>query len=294
MSKLYLTCDIGGTDLKFGITDENYNLIYTNSTPTKAKEGGLAIMDQIVNIYNELKDDYKIEGIAISSAGVINPNTTQVLDATNAITDYIGVNVAAEINKHIVIPVAIENDVNCVALCEATLGAGKDYKNVVAVTVGTGIGGAIVKNGQLDHGNGFSAGEWGNTIIDYKNLTRYENLASTRALVNFAKEVNPEIKNGIDVFKLFDNNDSTIVPIVNNFYNNLAIGLVNIIYSLSPEVVVLGGGITARGQKFLNELKSFIEPKISPYVLSKTKIVIANYKNDAGMIGALINYKNRH
>lgn len=293
MKKLYLTCDIGGTDLKYGIINDDFELLVSFSVPTKADEGGLAIVNQIIGFYNDLKDNYDISAISISAAGIINPITTEVLDATGSIQNYIGLNFRDEINKQINIDVSAENDVNCVGLAEANLGAGKDYHNVVALTIGTGIGGSIIREGNLYHGSSYNAGEWGRTIIDYKNYIKFEDLASTRSLVNFAKEVNPSIKNGVDVFNLYDNNDQLITPIVNNFYYNLSIGLLNVIYTYNPDLIILGGGITARGDKFLDELMKEIKPKISPYFFKNFNIRLAKFKNNAGMIGALLNYKSR-
>lgn len=288
--KHYLACDIGGTDLKYGILDKDYNFKYKSSTPTKAKEGGPEIIKQIINIYNELNGEYDIKGIAISSAGVIDPETTQVLDATNAITNYIGLNVSDEINKHIKIPVTVENDVNCMTLCESKLGAGKNAKSIVGLTIGTGIGGALVINNQLFSGNGFSAGEWGNMTIE-GNI--YEDIASTRALVNSAKKIDQNLDSGIKVFEQYDKGNKEIIEVVNNFFNNLTIGITNIIYAFNPEVFILGGGITARGERFLEEIKRRVKPRISDYIYSKTKIVLAEYKNDAGTLGAFVNFENR-
>jgi predicted NBD/HSP70 family sugar kinase len=286
---LYLTCDIGGTDLKYGIIDISSNLITKGSVSTHAKEGGRAILDQIVEIYNNHKNDYNIKGIAISSAGVVDPNTTIILDATNTITNFIGLNIREYLNEKLGnINISVENDVNCMALCEAFKGSGVNAKSMAAMTIGTGIGGAIVIDGNLIHGNGYSAGEWGNMYI---NGLVYEKQASTRALVLEAKKINNNIKNGVDVFTLYDDNDPLIKVVVNNFFEALSSGIANIIYSLNPEKFVIGGGITARGAKFIEELKTYVKPKLSPYIYSKTEIVIAEHKNDAGMLGAFENYK---
>ncbi|VEU79795.1 ROK family protein [Haploplasma axanthum] len=285
--KKILTCDIGGTDLKYGIIGIDGTFLFNSSEPTKAKEGGKAIISQIVNFYLSLKEQYDISGIAISSAGIIDPNTTIVLDATNAITDYIGINIRDEINKFVNIPVSVENDVNCMALCESSFGSGINAKSMIAITIGTGIGGAIVLDGHLFHGNGFSAGEWGNMRI---NNAIYEQIASTKALVLSAQKVYPNIRNGVEVFKLYDSNDPLIIPVVESFFDNLSTGIANIIYSFNPEKLIIGGGITARGEKFLTELISYIKPKVSNYVFNKTEILLAHHKNNAGMIGALTNF----
>lgn len=286
---MYLSFDIGGTDIKYGILNKQGEIIYNNSTPTKAKEGGLSIIEQLVRVYKSLINDYEIIGISISAAGVIDPNTTKVLDATDSITNYIGLNYREEIQKRIGnVNISIENDVNCMALCEVTKGNAKDYKTVVAMTIGTGIGGAIVYNGNLLSGSAFSAGEWGKMII---NNTKFESLAATSVLVKNAQRVYPSIKNGIDVFNLYDNKDEKIIPIVNDFFSNLSIGIANIMFTINPDVVVIGGGITGRGDKFLEELINHLKPRVSNFLFNNTKIKLAYFKNNSGMLGAFENYK---
>lgn len=287
--KYYLTCDIGGTDLKYGVINDDYQFLLKSSTPTKYKEGGKAVVRQVIDIFDELSKEYKLEGIAISSTGIIDPKTTTIKESIRSIHNYVSINYKEQISKFYDIPVTIDNDVNCMALAEAKLGAGKDASSVIAMTIGTGIGGAIVIDGKLFTGHSFSAGEWGHMII---KEDIFQNLASTRALVSNANKVNSNISNGLDVFKLYDNNDKNIIPVVDEFFENLSIGTSNMIYAFNPEVVIIGGGITNRGKPFIDELRKRVKPKISPYIYDKTKIVIAQYKNDSGMLGAFVNFKN--
>lgn len=290
-NNLYLTCDIGGTDIKYGVIDINNNFIIKNSVPTKSAEGGKAIMSQIRNIFKDLSVDYKLNGVSISTAGVVDTNTFKVVDGTYTIKDYIGLNINDEL-KSLNVPISVENDVNSAALAEITLGSGKDFNNAVVMTIGTGIGGAIIIDKHLYRGGAFSAGEWGNMII--KDNTAFEKLAATKILVDKSKNIYNNIKNGVDVFNLYDKGDLKIINLVNNFYDNLSIGISNIIYSLNPEILIIGGGITGRGDKFLDELTPFIQKRISSYMFKNTKISVAHFKNDAGMIGAFENFKLKY
>lgn len=289
--KNYMVFDIGGTDIKFGVITSESLFLYKSSIPTKAKDGGLAIIEQVKTIYHKLEKEFPLSGVAISSAGVVNPYTTEVLDATGNINDFIGINIRKEINKSIHCPVSVENDVNCMALCEKNLGVGKNVDNFIAMTIGTGIGGSIIMNSSVFHGNGYSAAEWGRMLIKNK---MYEEIASTGALVKKVTKKIPKIADGIEVFKAYDQKNPIVIPLVNNFFDNLTDGLANIIFALNPELIVIGGGITARGEKFLSELKAHLEPKLTPYINSKTTIKLAFHKNDAGMLGAFQHFKTTY
>lgn len=287
--KLFLVIDIGGTDLKYGVLDEKINFINKGSTPTKSLEGGLAIISQIKDIYENYIKTYDLQGIAISSAGIINTDSTEVLFATDAIRNYIGVNFREEIAKFTNLPVSIDNDVNCVGLSEHKFGIAKNHKNVISLTIGTGIGGSIILDNKMFHGNNFSAGNWGSMIIEGAHFEKH---SSTKALVDKSKEIDPTIKNGVDVFNLYDNNNESINTLVREFYRILGIGISNLILSFNPEIVVIGGGITNRGQLFLKELDLEIKKNLSDYIYENVQIELAEFKNDAGMVGAYINFLN--
>lgn len=289
--KHYLTLDIGGTDIKYGVITEDMNLVFKSLTPTNSHLGGQNIINEIKRLFNELSNDYKLEGIAISSTGAIN-NETQVLTPSFTIVDFEKVNFKndlAELN----VPVTAENDVNSMGLCEFNLVPNFDkMTSVLAIAVGTGIGSAISINGQLLKGSAFTGGEVGKMIID-RGLT-FEEIASSSALVKFAKEVNPSIENGLQVFELYDAKDEAITKVVNQFYSDLALGLANLIYILNPEHIILGGGVSARGDRFLNELSAALKDKLWGYLYDRVTLSIAKHKNDAGMIGAFINFKNTY
>ncbi|VEU81156.1 ROK family protein [Haploplasma axanthum] len=285
--RYFFTVDIGGTDMKYGVINENAELVFKSITPTNGHLGGKNVTKQISDLFKELSKEYKLEGIAISSTGVID-ETTQILTPSISIINYEEVNFRKEL-AHLNVPVSAENDVNSMALCEKDLVINSDkMKCVIAMTVGTGIGGAIFIDNNLHKGFLFTAGEWGKMKIGHNT---YEGLASTSSLVAAANEIYPELDNGVNVFKLYDSGNEEIIKIVDTFYDNLATGLANIIYVLNPDHIVLGGGITNRGERFLNELKAKLTPKLWDYFGDKFKITLAKTKNDAGMIGAFKNFK---
>ncbi|PKK86790.1 MAG: ROK family protein, partial [Tenericutes bacterium HGW-Tenericutes-8] len=207
------------------------------------------------------------------------------------IVGYIGLNVIDYLSTRLNLPVSVMNDVNSMALCEANLGAAKDSKLTIALTVGTGIGGAIVLNGHLIEGHGFSAGEFGLMQIESEV---YEQIASTAALVRLAKStLGDQVSNGVDVFRLYDQGNALAIKAVNTFYNNLSIGIANLVCAFNPELVVIGGGITAR-TSFVDELSLFIYAKLNDHLKKYTQIKAAAYKNDAGMIGAFYHFLTKY
>ena len=115
-------------EIKYGVITEDYTILIKGSFPSKGTLGGKYILDDIILKASEL-NSYKPQGIAISSAGVVNSITGEILSATNTIVDYIGMNVIEYIQERTNLPVSILNDVNSMALCESTLGAVKDAKN---------------------------------------------------------------------------------------------------------------------------------------------------------------------
>lgn len=287
--KKYLTIDIGGTDLKYGVITENRELIFKSITPTETNLGAKHVTNKIKDIFSELSKEHKLEGIAISTTGVIDEETNSLL-APPSIPDWNTINFRRDL-KELNTIISVENDVNSMALGEYSLLDNKDYKSVFAMTVGTGIGGAVFVDGKMHKGHSFSAGECGKMFLTNDGLS-FEEIASTSALVRMAQAVYPEIKNGVDVFKLYDNNDQKIVEVVKTFYRNLSYGISNIIYIVNPDHIIIGGGITNRGEKFLNELYESIQSVIQPYFKDKFTISLAKNKNDAGMIGAFINFEN--
>lgn len=284
--KTIVVFDIGGTDIKFGVMQNN-NLIYKDKMPTKAKEiGGLNIINNIITKIKELSTSYKFEGVAISTAGVVDPNTGIIVSATDSIPNYIGVNIKEKVESETKLTTWVQNDVNCFAIAEKYNGSGTGINNFITLTIGTGIGGAIVINNQLLLGKNFSAGEVGRMIL---NDSTFEQNASISGLVSNAKKHKLNINNGIDVFDLFDKKDKTAIKVVEEFYSNLSKGIINLIYTFNPDKVLIGGAISNR-PGFINELSLYIDKFIDNKSLCQDLLLTTKHKNDSGLYGALFNF----
>lgn len=287
--KEYMVFDIGGTNIKYGILKEDYSFSFHDAMPTDGKQGGHQIMERIIGKTLEYRD--RVAGVAISSAGIIDPNCGKVIHTTGTIPGYTGLPIKAIVEEKTNLPCEVLNDVKCFALAEHMLGSARGTKDSITLTIGTGIGGAIIANGQLIYGKDFSAGEWGRIMI---NGEQFEALASITGLIRHANElIGPNDWNGVNIFKLYDAGHQQAKEAVDRFYSYLAIGISNLIYIFNPEKVVIGGGITARGNKFLNELKDAIQRVIEPFFFERTEIVLSKFQNQSGMIGALIHFQQK-
>ncbi len=288
----FICIDVGGTSIKYGVINETGLILTKYSMDTEAIEkGGAGILEKIKYIVKSYVVDYDIDGICISTAGMVDPEEGKILfSLEHLIPGYTGMEIKKEIEKEFNIRCEVENDVNCAGLGETWIGAGNGSNSSVCLTIGTGIGGCVIINNKLVHGFSNSAGEVGYMNIMGEN---FQDIASTTNLVRkIAKIKNIDEKNinGKLIFEMAKNNDSDCLKEIDNMIKSLAIGISNICYILNPQVVILGGGIMAQEEflkpKIENELKNILIDS----VYKNTTLKFAKLQNDAGMIGALYNY----
>ncbi|WP_407267876.1 ROK family protein [Radiobacillus sp. PE A8.2] len=285
--KKYLSFDIGGTQIKYGIVNENGDVVFHSLMDTEAHIGGMYIMKKIIESAKGIMKRYQIQGITISTAGVVDADKGIVLGASDAIPNYTGLNIKEILLKELHLPVTVRNDADCAALCEKWLG-GHQVDNFIMLTIGTGVGGGIVINDELYSGHSFSAGEWG-----YMNIegSPFQEIASITGLINMAKTLSDSRAwTGREIYELYDKGDESITKVVSRFYRHLAIGISNLIYIFNPQKVIIGGGITARGDQFVCEIKEELRKHIKESFYRETDLVLAKYSNQAGLIGAVYNF----
>lgn len=283
---LLLTFDIGGTDIKYGILNDNNEFIYKHSVPTHAHLGGEHLISSIIHISCALKLTYTLSGIAISTFGVIDSDSGVVVSATDVIPNFIGMRIKDLIEKGTHLPVSVENDVKSMALCELVFGNHLE-KNFITMTIGTGIGGAVIIDSNLYKGHSFSAGEWGHMII---NGSSYESVASLSSLVQKSQKMGLSVSNGHEVFNAYDASNTIAIDVVHSFYEMLAIGIANLIYAFNPPLIIIGGGISNRKQKFLDELNHALKKILPSYYYKSCIIKLAIHLNDSGMLGASVHF----
>ena len=312
---MYRICvDLGGTNIAVGVIDENYNIIGRGKMKTNTPRPAEAIMKDIVAAVDLAIADAKITradvaSVGIGTPGTVNRETGMIEYANNLQFNKVP---AVEILKSMFdVKYLLENDANCAALGEALAGAGVGKKSFVAVTLGTGVGGGIVMDGQVISGCNGAGGELGHMVIQMEgeacNCGRigcWERYASATALVRQTKEKMKacpdsymwklcggvlENAGGRTAFDAMRAGDEAGKAVVDAYIRYVAVGTVNIINMLQPEMICFGGGISNEGETLLEPVRAFVEAnRYSRYCDVQTEICRATLGNDAGIIGAAL------
>ncbi len=304
--------DLGGTNIKVGIVDEQYNIVGRSNVKTNLPRPAEAIVDSIVEAVNLACEDAKVSiadvnSIGIGTPGAANRNSGVVLYSNNL--GFKDTELGLMLKKKIGKEIFVENDANAAAYGEFLNGAGKGYQNVVVITLGTGVGGGIIIDGKIYTGFNFCGAEIGHSVIHYGGRQCscgrkgcFEAYASATALIKATKEAMEKNKNSrmwavvdndinnVDGKTAFDGmrlEDETAIGVVNEYINYLGCGLVNVVNIFQPEVLLIGGGICKEGDNLTKPLEEIIAR--DSYCIDKnasTKLDIAKLGNDAGIIGA--------
>ncbi len=281
--------DIGGTAIKHGFF-ENSVLKEHSQVETNALNGGEYIFATICNIIEQYE---KFEYIAISTAGQVNPKEGYIIYANENIPNYTGMRLKDRLQEKYNVKTFVENDVNAAALGEAYFGAGKKEENFLCLTYGTGIGGAIVQNKQIYYGSSYSVAEFGSIITHSQERIKtwgfydgsYEKYASATALVNEAMKLSKDYNSGKIIFENYLK-DVNLKNIIDNWFNEVMLGLITLIHIFNPSCIILGGGIMAQ-EYIISKIQNEIYTKIMPN-FKNVKIINASLQNKAAMYGAIV------
>lgn len=296
----YICIDIGGTSIKYGVLSEKGEIFIDGTVSTKVTEKENFILSDVKKLIRNILDEYRnyeIKGICVSTAGVVNPEKGEIAYAGPTIPKYTGTKIKEELEKEFSISCEVENDVNCAGLGEYWKGAGKGSKSMVCLTIGTGIGGSVILDGKLLNGIGYTAGEIGYMDV---NGSYIQNIASSRYLVEKVQKEKEEKEGitdaitGVDIFELAKKGDEICIAGINEIISNLAVGVRNIIYLLNPEVIVIGGGITAQKEYLEEKIRKEVNDGMISDMFRKTRIELAQQRNQAGLLGALYNFLNKN
>lgn len=307
--KEIIAIDIGGTNIKYGTILEDGTLKNTGTVPTEAHRGRTGLLDKIEEIIiDELKDKDYTMGIGISTAGQVNSYTGSITFATDALPGWTGTPVKTILEERFKLPVKVNNDVNSAILGEYWMGAAKGRDDVLMITLGTGVGGSIIRDGKLYYGSNYLAGEFGHMKL-YPNGRPcvcglngcYEQYASTSALVRMVNEELEDDKSSIlhsyshidgrAIFEAEKEGDALAKSVMNRWIFYISWGLASLIHSLNPSIIVVGGGVSAQGRPFTDRIKEKTLDMIMPSFAKGLDIVPASLGNDAGIIGAAYSLK---
>lgn len=306
MKKYAFGVDVGGTTVKIGLFDKDGCVLDKWEIPTVKDNGGDSVIPDIADsikakMQEKCIDKDDIEGVGIGAPGAIDHEGTLVNGAVN-----IGwgvFNLPQVLSGYLDLPVEAANDANVAAFGEMWQGGGKGYSNMVAVTLGTGVGGGIIVDGKILIGANGAGGEIGHIHIEdnetevcgCKNIGCLEQYASATGIVRLAKrrlakDDKPSVlREGVvsakTVFDAVKAGDDVAMEIAEQFGEYLGKGLAMVASTVNPEIFVIGGGVSKAGEVVLK----YVEPAFKKYTFAackNTKFALATLGNDAGIYGA--------
>lgn len=309
MNELLIGIDIGGTSIKVGIIENNGVIIEKWKIPTNISNDGEAIVGDIWNsIVDKIEllnlNNTSITGIGVGAPGFINTDTGFVYEAVNI--GWRNVDLANQLGLRSGLPVFIENDANIAVLGENWTGAGNQSKNLIAITLGTGVGGGIIANGTILNGENGMAGELGHIKVEENgyacncgNHGCLETIASATGIVRQAMEKISAFPDSLlgktykenqwisakDIFELAADGDSISNNIIKYTADILGQLIANMGVIINPSKVLIGGGVSTAGDQLIDEIKTSFEKHALPRVVDACEIKAAQLGNDAGIIG---------
>ena len=306
----YLGIDLGGTNIQAGVMDAKHKLIARGRTKTKADQGSDTVLERLCKLADEVLDEAKLKRSDVAAAGIgapgaIDVKTGTVITAVNLRWDHFPL--SSKLSKMLDMPVIVDNDVNVGAWGEYKLGAAQGSDEMLAMFVGTGVGGGLVLGGKLYHGVNLTAGEIGHTVVDADaplGRSTLENLASRTSIVNQLTQLiranHPSVINDITKGNLskirskvlaeaIEKKDPLTTQIVQQAAVYVGTAAANTVTLLSLPCVVLGGGLTdALGDTWVKMVRASFDQRVFPPELRKCKIVAGTLGDDAGILGAAL------
>ncbi|MBD5423075.1 MAG: ROK family protein [Mycoplasma sp.] len=282
--KNYLIFDIGGTFVKWAITNENYEIVEQSKWPFKGKEEGkIVLIQKIKDKYHEIKSNYKIEAIGISTAGIVDPNSCQINGIAHNIKDWGGTNIKKELADLNVKNIFLENDANAATIGESTVKNLQNHKNVLMITLGTDIGGGILIDRKIYRGSNGLAGEVGFQFISNEEV-RWGELCSSIGLINLVKE---KTKKELTTYDILESNDQEIKSVLNHWYKMIGNGLANLLVVMNFDAIIIGGGISESNLFDINLIKENISMFLAkqPVFNETYQLYKASLGNKAAIIG---------
>jgi glucokinase len=313
ITPLFAGLDVGGTTMKAGVVDDVGKPLASVSLPTEAHRGQEFGLDRMCESIRQAVVAAGLKLTDIAAIGVATPGTMDIpagviLDPPN-LKPWRNVPVRDHVQKYFQIPTAFQNDANAAAFGEFWAGAGKDAHSMVLFTLGTGVGGGIIIDDLVLQGEHSHGAELGHMKIEMTNPRQcgcgrwgcLEAYASATAVVKRANEAlaQPGTKSDLkehqskeggltarDIFDVASQGDALAEKIVEDTAYYLAVGAMNMMHVIDPDMVVYGGGMIAAGESFLGRIRAFVHQLAFPVPAERTKICYAQLGSDAGFIGA--------
>ena len=307
-SQFVFAADLGGTHLRVATVNRNGQIYCRQMQPTPQAEKPNEIVRALVTAVQDCESKTAAAGGVISSVSVVVPGTVNVAEGVVVKAPNVpcldGFRLAAALESELEWPVILENDANAAAIGELWRGAGQGYRTLICVTLGTGVGGGIILDGNLWRGVDGSAAELGHIGVDpfggvpcaCGSRGCLEVYASATAIVRMTRETRPRYPNSIlhnteeltsaKVYEAGIAGDELAIEVFRRMGVYLGIGLASLINILNPEIVVIGGGLSNGWDLFEKHMKQQVIERAFPIPARRVKIVRAQCGDDAGLLGA--------
>ena len=292
MNKFHIGIDLGGTKIESVVLDSDSNVQFRQRILTESQNGHEHVLNQIQNIYLQALDNIKGKrhSLGIGTPGSLSKSSGLLRNSTIACQN--GLPLYELIKKKLNRSFSIENDANCFALAESHLGAGKNYSLVFGVIMGTGCGGGFVHNGKLRRGPQRLSGEWGHSVINPNGPKCFcgKNGCVSNYISGTGLEEMIYNKLKIDISsekflsqKIYSEKEEGIL---NNFYSYYGLALANVINTIDPDVIILGGGLS-NNQNLYTQGRSMVYKNV--FCDEPDTPILQNMLGDsAGVIGAAL------
>ena len=299
--------DLGGTNIAVGVVDDRHQIVAEASVPAGAHRPAEQVVADMCRAVELALDKAGLTpadcaSIGVGTPGNCDPERGVVVRAYNL--NWFDVPVCAMLTAHFGLPARLSNDANCAALAETVAGAAVGCRNMMLITLGTGVGGGIIVDGRIVSGLGGAGGEPGHSllVLDGEPCTCgrrgcWEVYASATALIRQGREAAaahptsllnryPELT-GRDVFDAADAGDEAAQAVLERYYVYVAAGITDLVNILSPEMVLIGGGISRQGERLLRPIRRYVAANCFGGAKRLQPVIqAAQLGNEAGIIGA--------
>lgn len=300
--------DLGGTFIKAGLLLPDGRRVTKFKIPTEVESGLDTVRENLLKAGRRLLKSAESRGLTLSGIGVGSPGTVKypeglITGSSPNIPGWVGTNIRLLFSEFD-IPVRGDNDANCMGLAESRFGAGKGTRSGFYLTIGTGIGGAIVVDNSLVRGASFAAGEFGHTVFRYNGRLYktgrrgpLEAYVAAPALIHEARKAAAKYGSALlkkhkdaltprAIFAAFNRNDRAAVKVVSENARMIGTAIGSVVNLLNPEIVVIGGGVSEAGPGYIELIRKAAGSFAFSSATSALRIKTAKFGNEAGWIGA--------
>ncbi len=307
MVRLAVGVDLGATKIISALVNSSGEVLKKEKVNTEAQLGRTKVEENLL-LAIEKAGTGQVAGVGIGSPGQIDFRTSVVMGACPNISGWVGVNIKALVEKEFNVRCIVDNDANAMLLGEYTYGAGRGFKDLVGLTLGTGVGGALILGGELHRGHAFAAGEIGHTSIKFDGIPCrcggigcLEEYGSGRAMVREARRLIDEGETtiltqlaGRDFMTLtselisqaHQKGDELAGRVIEQIGTRIGYGIANLINLLNPERVIIGGGLAKIGEVLLTSIRKGAHERALPATFRTTEIVPAELGDHSALLGA--------